>query len=114
MTKKISFISGLILAGPLFVFAQDAASILDDIAYLLNIIIPILITLILVFFIYQVVRYVFSPDKQDEAKKAMIAGIIGLFVVLSIWGIIGIIQKTFGIGAGGTVTDDLIPGVELR
>jgi len=114
MFKKISFIGTSALAMPFLAFAQtDAGGILATIATLVNRIIPILIALILVFFIYQVVLFVFSEDKRESAKKGMINGVIGLLIVLSIWGIIGVIQNTFNIGAGGTVTEDLIPGVQL-
>ena len=38
----------------------------------------------------------------------MIWGISALFVIVSIWGLVGILQGTFGVSGGGTTA---IPGV---
>lgn len=111
--KKLA-IAGTSLMFPFFVFAQTTAfSLLDIVARAINTIIPILIAIILLVFIWNAVKYVLKPDDKEAAKNSMIGGIIALFVVLSVWGIIGVIQKTLGIGAGGTVDNTLIPGVQL-
>lgn len=110
--KKI--LTGAMLAFmPVLVMAQaNAFSILGVIRNLLNVLIPILITAALVYFIWGVISYVIAKDADDQAKaKSVITrGVIGLFVILSIWGLIGIIQSTFGIGAGGNV-EEFLPSV---
>ncbi len=70
---------------------------------ILNIIIPILITLGVVYFIWGVIQYVTAKDEETKkaARSVMISGIIGLFVIVSIWGIIHILSNTFGTGSGG-------------
>lgn len=99
---------------PALAFAQaNAYSILSTIRGILNVVIPILITLGIIYFIWGVIEYVIS--KTEEAKKEgrdkMIYGIIGLFVIISIWGLVGILSNTFGIQAGGSLTPSQIPGV---
>jgi hypothetical protein len=110
--KKI--ITGMTLfAAPMFVFAQTTAfSILAVISNILRILPKILIAAGFVYFIWGVIKYLISDDADDKekAKKVVTNGIIGLFIILSIWGIIGIIGSTFGIGAGGEVSDS-IPSV---
>ena len=94
---------------PVLVFAQQGfapgtiGGVLGTIGRLLNFIIPILIALAVVYFIWGVIQYVTAKDeeKQKESRKVMISGIIGLFVIVSIWGIIGLLTNTFGITTGG-------------
>jgi hypothetical protein len=62
-------------------------------------IIPLLITLGIASFIYGVVRYVINANDsaaREEGKQFMIWGIIGLFVIVSIWGLIKLLTGTFG------------------
>ncbi len=99
MKKIISF--GVILgSAPLFAFAADAFSILTVINQILATLIPILITLAVVYFIWGVIQYTVSTD--EEAKKGargkIINGLIGLFVIVAFWGIIRLITNTFGVG----------------
>lgn len=73
--------------------------ILCKVSLLLNTIIPILITLGVVYFIWGVISYVMA--KEEEAKKEgrsrMIYGLIGLVVIVSIWGLVAILKNTFGV-----------------
>lgn len=99
MKKIISF--GLVLgAAPMFAFAADAFSIMDVIANILNFAIPILITLAVVYFIWGVIQYTVSSDEEAKkgARKKIINGLIGLFVIVAFWGIIALITTTFGVG----------------
>ncbi len=112
--KKI--VSGIIVSVPVFAFAQgaDATSILQKISDLLSVSIPIVITAALLFFIFGVVRYVIAgnPDDKDKAKGIITKGIIGLFVILSVWGLIAVIQRTFGIG-NPQITSENLPSVQF-
>lgn len=98
------FISTSIVLGsmPLFAFAANAFSILDTISRLLKVIIPILITLAVVYFIWGVIQYTVSNDEEakKKAKSGIIQGLIGLFVIVAFWGIISVVENTFGVGAG--------------
>ena len=46
--------------------------------------------------------FAFISSSDEEAKKGgrakIINGLIGLFVIVCFWGIIGIVKNTFGIG----------------
>lgn len=88
-------------------------AIICNIGNILDILIPILIILGVVYFVWGVVTYVISSD--EEAKKAgkdrMIFGIIGLVVIVAMWGLVGIVTKTFGLS--GT-TDYTIPTVPFN
>ena len=96
--KKIILLG--VITIPSFAFAADAYSIIGDLGRLLGYIIPVLITLAVVYFIWGVIQYTVSTD--EEAKKGargkIIQGLIGLFVIIAFWGILSLITNTFGVG----------------
>ncbi len=64
---------------------------------ILNSLIPILIGLAVILFVYGLIRYV-TTDNQDTKKEAIrviVYGIVALFVMVSIWGLVGVLQYTF-------------------
>lgn len=66
-----------------------------------NALIPLLITLSVIVFIIGIIKYIAGADdstKREEGRKFMLYGIIALFVMISIWGLVGILQGTFGLG----------------
>lgn len=78
----------------------DLYGVLSIINGLLAYAIPILITLAVVYFIWGVIQYTVSTDEEAKkgARKKIVAGLIGLFVIIAFWGIIKIFTNTFGIG----------------
>lgn len=63
-------------------------------------VIPLIIALAVVMFIWGVVQYVINNEeeaKKEKGKQFMIWGIIGLTVMVSIWGLVRILGSTFGI-----------------
>lgn len=110
--KKIITLGGVLASVPMFAFAADAFSILTTIANILNYIVPILITLAVVYFVWGVIQYTVSTDEEAKkgAKGKIINGIIGLFVIVSFWGIVGIIRKTFNVG-DSAYTNSVVPCV---
>ena len=112
--KKIISFGAVLAAVPFFAFAADAFSILTIVNQILGTIIPILITLAVVYFIWGVIQYTVSTD--EEAKKGargkIIQGLIGLFVIIAFWGIIGILRNTFGVNPQQLQRNELpcIPG----
>lgn len=64
-------------------------------------IIPLIFALALVFFLWGVMKFIMASDstKKEEGKKFIVAGLIGLFVMTSLWGIVNIVSKTLGTGS---------------
>ena len=100
MKKIISFGIGLGVVAPFVAFAADAFSIIAKVTQILSVIIPLLITLAVVYFIWGVIQYTVSSDeeKKKKARGMIIQGLIGLFVIIAFWGIIRLITNTFGVG----------------
>ena len=62
-----------------------------------NILIPLAFTLALLFFFWGVAKYIWSAgDAKEEGKKIMVWGVIALFVMSSIWGIINFLKTDIG------------------
>ena len=78
--------------------------ILGVIQGLLNILVPLLITAGVAWFIWGVVQFVTSGDaeKKEQGQQHMIQGIIGIFVIVSIWGLVAILQNTFGVSGNSS------------
>lgn len=71
---------------------------------LIDMVIPVLVALALVLFLWGAFRYVAkSSDAHGKGadKEALLWGLIALFVLFSIWGILRILNNTFLGAAGG-------------
>jgi len=65
---------------------------------LINTAVSVVIALAVLGFFWGVTKYMFSAQdstKLEEGKKIMVWGIIALFVMVSIWGILRILINTF-------------------
>lgn len=111
MKKIITGFTALVI--PSLAMAQTTAfSLLAVVSNILKVLPKMLIAAGFVYFIWGVIKYVIADDADDKekARSVVTRGILGLFIILSIWGLIGIIGSTFGIGAGGDVSTN-IPSV---
>ena len=71
---------------------------------LLNLAVPVVIGLALIYFLWGTAQFILHAGEQksrDEGKQKMLWGIIALFVMFSIWGILSWIGTTIGIPIGG-------------
>ncbi len=77
---------------------------------LVNQILPLIIAIAVVYFIWQVFTYAIAANEEDKgkAKTHMIWGIVGIFVMVSVWGLVGILVSTFGT-SGTTVGLPTLP-----
>jgi len=106
--KKI-FLS-LVSFLPVITFAAGLENVLDRIGDLLNKALPILISFGVVYFAWKVIQYTIAEgDKRDEAKLGMIYGVIGLFVIVAVWGLVMFISESLGVDVGGTIDLPTLP-----
>jgi len=74
--------------------------LLTHILNLINVyIIPLLVALAVLALFWGIVKYIWGSGAEGKADgvKIITAGVIGLVVMLSIWGIIAIVGNTLGI-----------------
>lgn len=105
---------------PLFVSAQQwvyggttLSNVLLTFSNLINIAIPIVLALAVLYFFWGLAQYVLNSaneEKKEEGRTIMIYGIIALFVMVSVWGLIRMLQTTFNVGD----QNPIIPGVIQR
>jgi hypothetical protein len=90
---------------------QDALGILQVISQIFGVVIPILVTLAVIYVIVGVIKYATASDDETQAtaRKSILHGIIALFVIVSIWGLVAILNQTFGVGQGGQNTGNCQP-----
>ncbi|MES2623150.1 MAG: hypothetical protein V4576_01950 [Patescibacteria group bacterium] len=95
-----------ILVTPAVTFAQSAPitrsvdGFLNYIIYLAGRALPLLILAAVVLLLYGIVVNFFfqsSDDKRKEGKNFIIAGIVALFVMVSVWGLVNILRTSFNL-----------------
>ena len=111
------FVPALALAAflPSIAFAQGVGDVLVTIISLLNTVITVLIILAVVYFIWGVISFVIAKGGEDKTKASgMIKnGLIGLFLIVAFWGIIGIVQNTFGLDNSNQIQQGDVPCVPV-
>lgn len=94
---KNSLIVSVGFLTPMFAFAQvntgGIMSLLNSIQQIIGATIPVLIGLAVLAFSWGIVVYLFTGDKE-KGKHIMIWGVIAIFVMTSVWGLVGILRST--------------------
>lgn len=106
--KKL--IASIIAFAPAVAFAQSSAPVRDFNSLTIkansigNTIIGILIALAVIFIVYNVLMFIIKAgtDERKTYQNAILWGIVGLAVILSIWGLVAILTNTFGTTTGGS------------
>jgi hypothetical protein len=88
---------------------QSAQGLAGDVNGLLNIIIGVLITLAVVVFIFNVIRFILSKNEEDKksARSYLLWSIIAIAVILGIFGIAKLILGTVGIDGNNLQQSDI-------
>ena len=78
--------------------------LLCRIATILNNVIPVLITVAVIYFIWGVIQYGIAKDEgaKTGGRDAMIYGLIALMVIVSVWGLVNFIKNFVGLDAADT------------
>ena len=126
MKKKLIVLSSVVLgSAPVLAFAQSTVcnnvgssgnqtiiTMLCRVNQILGVVLPVLIALGVVYFVWGVISYVIAGD--EEAKKAgrdkIIYGIIGLAVIIAVWGLVGVLTRSFGVDNPTGVVTPVVPG----
>src|SRR3990167_1349323 len=106
-TVGFSALALLAISLPFIVLAQGVTveSTLNRVLGILNGVIFLFITVAIVVFFWGLIQYLANIGGEDAAKKGiqlMLWGVIALFVMVSVWGIIRLLQNTFGVGGNQT------------
>ena len=80
---------------------KDLLNMLTDL--LVDSVVPLLIAAAMVVFIWGMIEFVGNADNEEKrakGKQLMLWGIIGFFVIVSIWGLVGLFTNFFGVPSG--------------
>jgi hypothetical protein len=121
-SRTISWLGGLgALFAPQLAFAQGLSPLMiffQSVSKVLAIVIPVLVALAVAVFFWGLIRYLWSasnPEKASENKNIMYWGVIAIFVMVSLWGLVLFIGRALNIGQGGSVPLPTIgPGTAPR
>jgi hypothetical protein len=111
LSKFILILSSLALL-PSLVFAQTRLEgFLSSVQGILDTILPILISLAVIYFIWGVVQYIIGDGEEAKktGKERIIYGLIGFAVILSMWGLVDILVGTFGLKVSAPGLSTVVP-----
>ncbi len=121
MKKALSIITSLSFLSPFIAFAQgptayEPLSNLVPFVYgLRNILanlIPILITIAIIIFFWGLIKYVRGQGKDHvTGRNTMIAGLVSLFIMVTLWGILQFAANALGVQGFNTGTPLIPPRV---
>ena len=95
-----------LLSAPILAFAQvgrqprTLVDLINQFVEILSALIPFLFGIALIGFLWGVAQFILQSDNEEkrrEGRQIMMWGIIGLFVMVAVWGLVALIGGTFGI-----------------
>ena len=120
MKKFIASI--IVLATPMLASAQlvvgeqSATGLVKFIQSALNTAVGLLIAAAVVWFLWGVFKFIMSAGDskaRDEGRSAMIYGIIGLAVMVSVWGLVRWVTNTAGTSGGSALPVPVLPTTSI-
>ncbi len=110
MKKFIISVSALampLMAGAVGEGVSNITTIINKVRDVFTTLIPLLMMVVVAVFLWGIVKYITAAGDEEKAKVAkgyIIYGLIGLFVMIAMWGIVSILATTLGVTPGGTIT----------
>ncbi len=103
--KKYIAAGSLALLSPLVALAQSpittgtqtVTNLANSIRTILGYGITLLIILATLYFLWGVFKYVIEPEEKDKARTQIVWGLIGLAVMVSVWGLVRFLTDSFGL-----------------
>jgi hypothetical protein len=126
MKNKLIILSGLVLGYAPLALAQVTGqnptqctggsittiqSLICKLNEILGAILPFLIALGVLYFVWGVVQFVIASDEEAKTtgRNRMIYGIIGLVVIVGMWGLVRIVTNTFGLNNTTNINFPTVP-----
>ena len=101
--QSISFYTTFFVAAlitPSIALAAQIEDVIEIISDILGSIVPIIFALALLFFLWGLAKFILSAGDESarkEGRNIMIWGIIALFIMVSVWGLVNLLVETFGV-----------------
>ena len=106
--KKLIVLGVLFLAPVSVAFAQltNIESIVESLSGIIALLIPIAAALALLYFFWGLARFILAagdPEARAQGRQIMIWGVVALFIIASVWGIIQFLGEALDVGQGGSI-----------
>jgi len=91
---------------------QNIRGAIFQVGELINILLPIVVALALLFFFWGLAKFILASgdeEAKDQGKRIMIWGVLALFVMASVWGLVAFFGNLTGVGQGDALR--FVPGV---
>lgn len=83
----------------------------ENVLEIIKILIPIAFGLAILFFFFGIAKYIWSIGTEKErGKQIMVWGVVAIFVMTSIWGIVSFLGGSFGLDS--KATSPTIPSIK--
>lgn len=121
MSKFLLLVATYVL--PVFAMAQgpelgNIETLIDSIGRIIDRLLPLAVAAALLVFFWGLVKFILAQgdtDASEQGKKLMIWGIVALFVMVAVWGLVGFIGSALGIEPGANAPEiPTVPGVGDR
>lgn len=88
-------------------------SLLTQASQFLGNLVPVAVTLAVLAFFWFLINFIWKRGEDGDARQKAISGmgwsIMALFVMVAIWGIVGLLANMFGVNVGGAVPIPVVP-----
>ncbi len=110
-----SVLASVAVVLPAVASAQTLGLTLNLANNLLTAVMGLFVTLAIVIFFWGLIKYLMNAGEEKAAGlQLMFYGVIAIFVMVSIWGIIRVLQNTFQVGGGAAMVPDSVPYFQQR
>lgn len=77
---------------------RSLAGLINLVLCTLQSLMPIFFVVALLFFLYSAIQFIRAEDKtRDEARNKLLYGLVGLFAMTAVWGLVGVLSGTFNL-----------------
>jgi Type IV secretion system pilin len=88
------------MLAPMLAHAQTIQAILTKVSDIMGLLIPMALAAALIAFFWGLTKFLMGGgEDRKEGTNIMINGVLALFVMVSIWGIVALLQRTLGISS---------------
>jgi hypothetical protein len=104
--KKLATSGSLVILTSMLPYvagAQTLQRILVMVSDIMGMLIPMALSAALIAFFWGLAKFIWqgssNAEKRAEGMSIMVTGVAALFVMVSIWGLVALLQRTFGVSS---------------
>jgi len=100
MRNLKKYIPLAVTLSPLFALATTFQDVINTTKGVVTALVPLLMAIVVVIFIIGVIKYITAGGdeaKRTEGRNYMIYGVVGLFVIVAVWGLVNLLRSTLNL-----------------